>query len=169
MKKIILAVLAAAVPIAPAQAACWTSEQVSAAKVRDLDTMLMVASLRCRHTNVAVLTSYNNYVVRHRKPLVQVNDMLRNHYASGDKKAAMTAYDNYVTKVANRYGAGAEGLSCNDMLSIVDAMAAEQPQIDALIAVAERAGVKPYIDAETCERPFAGPALTTATAVIGRK
>lgn len=169
MKKVVLAILAVTVPVAPAQAACWTAEQVSAAKVRDLDTMLMVASLRCRHTNVAVLTSYNNYVVRHRKPLVAVNDMLRNHYAAPDKKAAMNAYDNYVTKVANRYGAGAEGLGCDDMLSIVEAMSSEAPQVDALIAVAERAGVNPYLDAPMCERPFGGPALTTATAVIGRK
>lgn len=169
MKKVLLAVLAITVPVAPAQAACWTAEQVSAAKVRDLDTMLMVASLRCRHTNVAVLESYNNYVVRHRKPLVQVNDVLRTHYASPDKNAAMAGYDNYVTKIANRYGAGAEGLTCNDMQSIVEAMSAEQPQIEALIAVAERAGVKPYIDAEQCERPFGGAAMTTATAIIGRK
>lgn len=148
MKKIVLAILAVTVPVAPAQAACWTAEQVSAAKVRDLDTMLMVASLRCRFTNVAVLTSYNAYVTRHRKPLVQVNDILRSHYSSaGDKKAVMNAYDNYVTKIANRYGAGADGLNCNDMHSIVQALAAEQPQVDALVAVAERAGVRPYLDA----------------------
>lgn len=169
MKKVVLAILALAVPVAPAQAACWTAEQVSAAKVRDLDTMLMVASLRCRRTHVAVLNSYNDYVVKQRKALVRVNDTLRNHYASGDKKAAMNAYDNYVTKVANRYGAGAEGLGCDDMQSIVEAMAAEAPQVEALIAVAERAGVNPYLDAPMCERPFGGPALTTATAVIGRK
>ena len=169
MKKFVLAILAVTVPAAPAHAACWTTDQVSAAKVRDLDTMLMVASLRCRRTNVAVLNSYNDYVVKQRKALVKVNDTLRDHYASGDKKAAMAAYDTYVTKIANRYGAGAEGLGCDDMQSIVEAMAAEQPQVEALIAVAERAGVKPYLDAEQCERTFGGPALTTATAIIGAK
>jgi hypothetical protein len=169
MKKLVLGVLALAVPVAPAQAACWTPDQVAAAKVRDLDTMLMVASLRCRRTNVEVLNAYNDYVVKQRKALVAVNDVLRNHYAGGDKKAAMNAYDNYVTKVANRYGAGAEGLGCDDMQSIVQAMAAEVPQVDALVAVAERAGVQPYLDAPICERPFAGPALTSAAAVIGHK
>lgn len=170
MKKFVLAILAVTVPVAPAQAACWSPDQIAAAKVRDLDTMLMVASLRCRFTNVAVLESYNAYVTRHRKPLVQVNDILRAHYSfAGDKNAVMNAYDNYVTKVANRYGAGADGLSCNDMQSIVQAMAAEQPQIDALIAVAERAGVRPLLDAAQCEGSFNVPALTTATAVVGRK
>ena len=169
MKKFVLAMLAITVPVAPAQAACWSADQVAAAKVRDLDTMLMVASLRCRFTNVGVLTSYNAYVVRQRKALVAINDTLRNHYAGGDKKAAMNAYDNYVTKIANRYGAGAEGLTCNDMQSIVEAMAAEQPQVDALVAVAERAGVKPYLDAEQCDRAFNVPSLTTAAAVVGRK
>ena len=169
MKKLVLAILAVTVPVAPAQAACWTADQVSAAKVRDLDTMLMVASLRCRHTNVGVLTAYNGYVVRQRKALVAVNDVLRNHYAGGDKKAAMNAYDNYVTKVANRYGAGAAGLDCEDMQSIVEAMGAEAPQVDALVAVAERAGVEPYLDAPMCERPFGGSALTTAASVVGRK
>lgn len=169
MKKVILAVLAAVIPATPVQAACWTPERVSAAKVRDLDTMLMVASLRCRHTNVALLQSYNAYVVRHRKPLVKVNDTLRAHYAHPDKKTAMNNYDNYVTKVANRYGAGVKGLNCTDMQSIVGAMAAEEPHVDALIAVAERAGVTPYIDGEHCGQAFAGPQLTTATSVVGRK
>lgn len=169
MRKIILGLLAAVVPATPVQAACWTPERVSAAKVRDLDTMLMVASLRCRHTNVALLESYNAYVVRHRKPLVQVNDTLRAHYGyAGDKKAAMNAYDNYVTKVANRYGAGVGGLGCDDMHSIVRALASEAPHVDALIAVAERAGVKPYIDGEQCLG--AGlPQLNTATSVVARK
>ena len=170
MKKLILGILALTVPVAPAQAACWTADHVAAAKVRDLDTMLMVSALRCRHTEVSMMDRYNAFVVQDRKALQKVNDVLRDHYRdAGNAKAQLNAYDNYVTKIANRYGAGSEGLSCSEMRSIVEATAAEAPEIDALIAVAERAGVQPYIDGPMCDAPFGGAALTTATAVIGRR
>ena len=169
MKKIVLAVLAMAVPAAPAQAACWSAEHIAAAKVRDLDTMLMVSALRCRNTEVSMMERYNAFVVQDRKALQQINDVLRDHYRdAGNSKAQLNAYDNYVTKIANRYGAGSEGLSCGEMRSIVEAAAAEAPQVDALIAVAERAGIRPYIDGPTCDASL-GPALTSAVAVIGRK
>ena len=169
MKKIVLALVAIAVPVAPAQAACWTAEHIAAAKVRDLDTMLMVSALRCRRTDVAMMERYNAFVVQDRKALVKVNDLLRDHYRdAGNSKAQLNAYDSYVTKVANRYGAGSEGLSCNEMRSIVEATVAEAPQVEALIAVAERAGIQPYIDAPRCDA-LVGPAMTTAAAVIGRK
>ena len=39
----------------PAQAAgCWAASDVAAAKVRDLQTMLMVATLRCRAGGIDV-------------------------------------------------------------------------------------------------------------------
>ncbi|CAM3237135.1 S-adenosyl-L-homocysteine hydrolase [Sphingomonas antarctica] len=162
--------LAIAVPAGPAQAACWSAEHISAAKVRDLDTMLMVSALRCRRTDVSMMDAYNRFVVQDRKALVKVNDTLRDHYRdAGNSKAQMGAYDTYVTKVANRYGAGSEGLSCAEMRSIVDATAAEAPQVEALIAVAERAGIRPLLDGPACEGPFSTPAMTTAAAVIGRR
>lgn len=150
LRTLIIALAAAAIVAAPAQASCWKADQVAAAKVRDLETMLMVSALRCRSSG-NMLARYNKFVVRARPALTQVNDTLRSHFAeSVGQSRALNAYDSYVTRVANRYGAGADGLSCNDLSSITDAAASERPSFEALAALAERAGVQPLLDGGRC-------------------
>jgi hypothetical protein len=153
MKKNLITAVAcvASLVVTPAYASCWTPSQVAAAKVRDLDTMLMVSALRCRKTNVEMMDRYNAFVVQDRIPLTKVNDVLREHFIEKvGHSEALNAYDNYVTKVANRYGAGSEGLSCEDMSSIVGAAASEQVTVEALIQVAERANISPILDEQAC-------------------
>lgn len=158
-----VAVAAMALTASQAQAACWAPQHVAAAKVRDLDTMMMVAALRCRTTNLNVMDRYNAFVTMHRKTLTQINDTLRDHYRSaGSARAVLDAYDGYVTKVANRYGAGTSDVDCAGMVSIADAAIAEASTVPALQALAERAGVQPLLDAETC------PVTVVAVAGTGR-
>lgn len=157
---------AAILAASPAQAGCWNASEAAAAKVRDLDTMLMVSALRCRFSDVSVMERYNAFVVQDRAALVQVNDTLRAHFAPGlSAKEALNAYDNYVTAVANAYGAGAEGMSCADLGSIVDAAMADGASYDALVAVAERAGVQPRMDGGACETPASAAAPVTVAAL----
>jgi hypothetical protein len=135
----------------PAQATCWTPQEVTAAKIRDLDTMLMVSALRCRTGTSGMLAAYNAFVVQDRVALTRVNEELRGHFAKAVGKAgALNAYDNYVTAVANSYGAGSEGLSCDNMVSIVQAATAEGATYEALSEIADRAGVQPRIDGGAC-------------------
>jgi hypothetical protein len=157
--KLVTVLACAASVVTSAQANCWTPSQVAAAKVRDLDTMLMVSALRCRLTGSDLLTRYNAFVAQDRVPLTEVNDVLRAHFTESVGKAeALNAFDNYVTKVANRYGAGVEGLSCADMASIVDAAASEKPSFVALAEVAERAKVAPVLDEQACPLMIASAA-----------
>ncbi len=150
VRPLVIALAAAAIIAAPAQASCWKADQVAAAKVRDLETMLMVSALRCRSSGT-MLARYNKFVVQARPALMQVNDTLRNHFAeSVGAGRALNAYDGYVTRIANRYGAGADGLSCNDLSSITDAAVSERPSFQALAALAERAGVQPLLDGGPC-------------------
>ena len=136
---------------APAQAACWTPREVAAAQVRDLDTMLMVSALRCRFESAALLTEYNELVGKHRAGLGEALGVLKAHYvAAAGPKAGLDALDHYVTRVANRYGAGADGLSCASLEGIAQAALAEEPTLDALVALAERADVQPVLDEERC-------------------
>ncbi|MBA3897231.1 MAG: hypothetical protein H0X36_08905 [Sphingomonadaceae bacterium] len=145
---------------APAQANCWKADDVRAAKVRDLDTMLMVSALRCRLGDTGLLERYNAYVVQDRAALTDVNNALHAHFAAEVGKAkALDAYDNYVTAVANSYGAGVTGLSCADMGSIVDAAMAEGASYEALSAIAERANVQPRLEGGACEAPMTIAAL----------
>lgn len=132
----------------PVQAACWTPSEVAAAKVRDLDTMLMVSGLRCRFQSGALLTTYNAMVVRHRAALTEANMQLKRHFTAAVGGA--NALDRYITRVANRYGAGADDLSCASLQSIAEAAMAEPSTLAALTALAERAAVRPELPEGAC-------------------
>lgn len=153
MKHGVAALVLAAVSVTSAQAACWDDAAVSAAKVRDLETMLMVSALRCRAEDNAMLKAYNRFVTQSRPALTAVNQTLRDHFAGS---GGLNAYDRYVTSIANRYGAGAEGLSCDDMSSILSAAQAEGGSLAGLTRLANAAGVAPKLTSERC---------TTATAM----
>ena len=148
------AMLAACALPTAAQAQCWNEASVTAAKVRDMETMLMVASLRCRAGNPEMLAAYNDFVVQSRAALTQVNDQLRNHFGG------LNAYDAYVTSVANRYGGGAAGLTCTDMASILSAARAEGGSFAGLTRLAEAAEVEPWKTEDRC--PVVMAALTPA-------
>jgi hypothetical protein len=141
----------------PAQAACWSPNEVAAAKVRDFDTMLMVSGLRCRFQSTALLDTYNKMVVRHRSALSEANMLLKAHFTKAIGGA--NALDSYITKVANRYGAGADNLSCESLQSIAAAALGEQSTLTALVALAERAEVSPVLPEGACVGPLQIAAL----------
>jgi hypothetical protein len=105
-------VLAAVFSASGAQAACWSDEAAQAAQVRDLDTMLMVSSLRCHLKGVEFIPAYNEFVANNRDALVEANNRIQTHFTG---KGGASAYDSYVTKLANSYGAGAKDISCAEL------------------------------------------------------
>ncbi len=151
MGKFIKSTLAAAifvtVPVNSAQAACWTETAINAAKVRDMETMLMVSALRCRASDPSILPAYNNFVRSSRVALTQVNDTLRRQFAD---QGGLNGYDRYVTSIANRYGAGAEGLTCEDMSSILSAAQSESGSLAGLARLATAANVEPVLTGNRC-------------------
>jgi alpha-D-ribose 1-methylphosphonate 5-triphosphate diphosphatase PhnM len=150
--RVAAAVALSAVSVTSAQAACWNDAAVSAAKVRDLETMLMVSALRCRASDNAMLKQYNRFVVTSRSALASVNQTLRDHFAGS---GGLNAYDRYVTSIANRYGAGADGLGCDDMTSILSAAEAEGGSLAGLTRLANDAGVEPRLSGERCAKTYA--------------
>jgi hypothetical protein len=130
-----------------ANAACWAPVAVEAAQVRDLDTMLMVGSLRCKINDQDFISEYNSFVRSSRPALVEANDRLRDHF---DTAGGLNAYDHYVTGLANRYGAGVEGLNCRDMRSIVKSAKAEGDSLTGLVKVARSAGIQPRLPTSRC-------------------
>jgi hypothetical protein len=135
----------------PVNAACWTQNEVAAAKVRDLDTMLMVSGLRCRFKSAALLQTYNAMVVRHRAALTQANMLLQSHFSPAAGVA--NELDRYVTRVANRYGARAEDLTCASLQSIAEAVLNEASTLPALVALADRAAIAPELPGGACDAP----------------
>lgn len=148
-KPIVSALTLTALSITSAQAACWSDAAVSAAKIRDLETMLMVSALRCRTADNAMLHRYNGFVQRSRPALAAVNQTLRTQFAG---EGGLNAYDRFVTAIANRYGAGVEGLGCDDMTSILSAAEAEDGSLAGLARLAAAAGVEPRLNGERCTK-----------------
>ena len=160
-KKALAAAVATAMCAGSASAACWSDAAYKAAQLRELDTMLMVEALRCRKTSANFVETYNSFVVASRPALLKANATLKTHFTSEvGAKGALNAYDNYMTTVANRYGAGTEGLACEDMSSIVEAALAAGGADAALSQIVEAARMVPAIPGERCAS--SDPALTFA-------
>lgn len=139
-----------------AQAACWTEGQASAARVRDMETMLMVSSLRCRLAGVDFLAAYNQFVRNARPALTEVNEVLRGHFVEGvGAVRALDAYDRYVTGIANRYGGGAAGMDCQDLSNLLSDAKEEGNHLARLDRLAIKAGVQPDLPGGRCPRNMA--------------
>jgi hypothetical protein len=120
---------------------------VAAAHVRSMDSMLMVAALRCRGSGVDVMARYNGFVRSNRATLANVNDNLRGHFASD---GGLNAYDHFVTSMANRYGGGIAGMSCGDMDSLLSEAIEAKGSMPLLSELAQSTIVVPELPGGRC-------------------
>ncbi len=153
MKKTLFAVAAAALTLTTtAQAACWSPRAAEAAEVRDLDTMLMVASLRCRISGRNFIPDYNSFVRNSRPALSAANDMLRAQFASS---GGLDAYDRYVTSLANTHGGGSATLDCRDMENLLDEAKDQGGAVATLAKLARSVDGGPKLPGGRCGATFA--------------
>lgn len=145
----------AALLATPAQAACWSKDAIAAAKVREFETMLMVSALRCRTSGRDFLARYNQFVRQGRPVLVRANETLRAQFSAEYGTArGLNAYDGFVTSLANRYGAGTDGLSCADLSDITSAALAGSGSLANLERLADAADIRPKVG-RPCPATFA--------------
>lgn len=122
--------------IAPvAQAAVHSHD--SAEKIRRLDIMLMVSSLRCRHTPDGFQADYQKFSSSHLTELNAANrklsqDFEKQHGAKGAKRAL----DKLSVVMANQYGQGHPWMNCQQLKQATAALAANR-QPGALLAAAD--------------------------------
>lgn len=88
-----------------APARCWAPADVSAARVREMQTRLAVVVLQCR-AKVDMLAGYNQFLSRNRAALRSANQRLKAHFMAEGKMAGQREYDRYTTALANAYGGG---------------------------------------------------------------
>ena len=151
----VAAAMLASVQSGTAQAACWSDGDAAAAQVREMETMMMVGALRCRIANGnAMLTSYNAFIRAGRPALTQANDRLRTHFDSAG--SGLNGYDRYVTSLANRYGAGADGLSCGELASLIQAATSEATTLAGLQGLANEVGIGADLPGGRCAVKIAG-------------
>ena len=84
-RRIGLAAAAALVIASPAQAtmACWNETQTAAAQVRNLQSRLMVASLRCVAMGHDVTPAYNRFVRASRETIQGANGVIMAQFRAG--------------------------------------------------------------------------------------
>ena len=135
-----------------AQAACWTPAEADAATVRDLQSRLMVAALRCVRSEHDLLADYNRFVGS-KKPLLKMgNKVLKSHFAKGkNRKQAQKAYDRYAVSLANRYGAGSGDLSeCQGMQRLAKLAANSEANQSSLVELATMHQLEPVLPNGRC-------------------
>lgn len=157
VKAVLAAVTACALLTAPVRAACWNGEEASAATVRELQSMLMVAALRCQVSGHALMEDYNRFVVANRAAIGAMNDRLKAHFIhAGGPVAGQRAYDSFTTSMANGYGGAASGgETCNTAGSLAREAALMAGSVEGLLLIAEREGLVARLPEGLCRAAVA--------------
>ncbi len=87
---------------AQAQGHCWAEREVAAAQVREMQTMLMVAALRCRAAHIDISSDYNGFITTQKDALEHANLVIKQHFAAAGGEQA--DYDHFATSLANGFG-----------------------------------------------------------------
>jgi hypothetical protein len=153
MRKAFLAaaVLAASsIAVTPAQAqSCWGPQAVAAAKLRNLDIMLMVTALRCRMGADNFQPAYYDFAAAHQAELNVANGVLRAQFDGGGATAANRALDRMSTSIANGYGLGHPELGCRELGQVTRDLAATRVN-GALLQAADALVGAPAIPGGQC-------------------
>ena len=130
--------IATAIALGAAMPAQASGAGGSAEKLRRLDIMLMVTSLRCRTTADNFSAEYGSFTTNHLSELNQASDELRADLAlrSGHMGSAR-ALDRISTVMANAYGQGHPWLSCRDLKMVTRDLAVMRGR-DVLVEAADQ-------------------------------
>jgi len=144
---------AALVYAQPASAAmsCWDEHETAAAKIRDLQSRLMVATLRCRAIGVDVLTAYNDFVRINRATLQEANGVIKARFNQGYGREGQRFYDSFTTAMANFYGGDAtSGAICEETAAVAAEASAAGGDVVRLVELADRTGPSPELPGGVC-------------------
>jgi hypothetical protein len=142
----------------PVAAACWEAEEYEAARMRDLQTVLMVSALKCGRADATMPGAYNRWVGRAKENLVAGEQKLLAHFVREGDKAR---YDKFTTALANRYSEHAEDSKfCERAKALLDA---DEKQNGVLEQVALLINSKPAGVEEMCpvKRPMASQIIVS--------
>lgn len=132
-----LCALAASMIAVQAQA-CWTSAEQDAAKVANLNMMMMVSALRCRKGPNDFLTDYNRFVINNNPVIGSQNAAVRSHFAringNGTADAAM---DKFIIGIANSYGGGHQWLDCAQLKLVAQDLSLDDHSVGSLLVIAK--------------------------------
>ena len=115
--------------IVPAKACTGTAVDASA-KVRELQSVLMVSALQCRNVEgLDMLGNYNQFIARQRAAIQSHNGQLRAYFVQTSGRAGLNAFDQYTTRLANLHAASAQQQGfCDTMSQLMQAASAVAPE-----------------------------------------
>lgn len=135
---------------------CWDQNHAAAAKIRDLQSRLMVATMRCRAFGMDVLPEYNEFVRVNRSTIQEANGLIKKQFAKGYGATGQSRYDSFTTALANAYGADETNEAvCEDTARLASEAVAAAGSIDRLLDLAVRAGSRPDLPGGECPISFA--------------
>lgn len=138
LRKAALVAVVAAMSVQPAQA-CWTNASQDAAKIKHLNTMLMVTALRCRNTPDNFLPHYNRFVIKHNALIGSQNNVLKSHlsqtYGAG---GALNALDRMSIGFANSYGNGHKRMGCKELKQLAADLAIQPHGVATMASIADQ-------------------------------
>jgi hypothetical protein len=106
-----------------AGASCWSAELVQAAKLRQLDVLLMVGSLRCRSGAYDYRAAYDRFLLKHRPLLGKVNQAILTEMRTKlGPVGALDALDQASVRMANHYGEQTS-FGCGDLGEVAAVLA----------------------------------------------
>lgn len=164
-KLVSAAALGAALVVAvPARAAdCWDTEQASAARIRDLQSKMMVATMRCHVIGIDVATAYNAFIRTNRARLESINGTIKARFAGQFGSGGQFHYDKFTTSLANAYGADrTDAAVCASMTEAAREAETIGGDIVRLLELADRVGSAPTLPGGRCN--IAIPPVTMASA-----
>lgn len=151
-KALIAAAAMLGVLAAPAQAACWDEQETTAAMVRELQTALMVAALRCRVVGHDMLGDYNAFVAENCTAIAAMNDRLKARFRRAHGAVeGQRQYDRFTTSLANAHGAGKSSeADCGGMAALAREARMQRGSTEGLRLLAERQGLDPALAGGAC-------------------
>jgi hypothetical protein len=148
MRAATAALCLASIATPAAAASCWRPADVSAARVREMQTKLSVAVLQCRRSRAEIVGSYNHFLRSNRSALRSANARLKAHFDAEGKISGPRAYDRYTTLLANAYGGGQISFgSCAATSALVTEAAMASSN---LMSLASREIVVPTLPSARC-------------------
>jgi hypothetical protein len=152
--KVFSAVCSALLITAPVQSACWSNGHVQDARLRDLQTYLMVETLRCQMIGFDLTPEYNRFLRSNRSVIGRTNDHLKAYFISASGPVfGQQAYDRFTTTLANAYGASRTNSdTCDNARSAASEAALMDNDSEGLLMIAERQGLSPNLPGGQCNQ-----------------
>ncbi|MBK6706115.1 MAG: hypothetical protein IPG54_00950 [Sphingomonadales bacterium] len=144
------ALLGLSLTATPAQA-CWTNAEQDAARIANMNQMLMVSALRCRFGKDNFLSDYNRFVRNNNDVLASQHAIIKARYArTMGQKAAFAELDRFMIALANYYGGGHGDPDCGKLEKLSGELSNGRQDAKALATIADEVVGVPRQAAQAC-------------------